>query len=207
LTDARRSICYLSGVTKPTILLAGSLAAAAILVSGLSSSATAARSGPSACATQVFENGLDVVFGHAKTQAAANVITARAQRAGFKDAKTVQESCNVWKAVLRGLDSFQTAVGVQSEARRARLSPTVECVAADEIGQIQAVFGTRSTAGELDDVIARARSFGYVGLKTKRAPCGGYQAYVAGFRDRPQADDFAQTARQRTGLPVAIVVA
>jgi hypothetical protein len=205
LTDARRSICYLSGVTKPTILLAGSLVAAAtILVTGLSSSATAARS---ACGTQVFQNGPDVVFGRAKTEAAANVIAARAQRVGFKDAKVVQEGCNVWKAVLRGLDSFQTAVAVQSEARRGRLSPTVECVTADQIGQVQAVFGTRPTLGELDDVVQRARSFGYVGLKTKRAPCGGYQAYVAGFRDRPQADDFAQTARQRTGLPVAIIVA
>lgn len=195
-------------MTKRTILLVGSLAAAAvILVSGVSSSATAARTARSACATQVFQNGLDVVFGRARTQAAANVITGRAQRAGFKDAKTVQETCNVWKAVLRGLDSFQTAVALQTEARRARLSPTVECVTADEIGQIQAVFGTRPTAGDLGDVIDRARSFGYVGLKTKRAPCGGYQAYVSGFRDRAQADDFAQTARQRTGLPVAIIVA
>jgi hypothetical protein len=205
LTDARRSICYLSGVTKTTILVIGSLAAAAtILVTGLSSSATAARR---ACETPVFQNGLDVVFGRGKTQAAANVITARAQRGGFHDAKTVQASCNVWESVLRGLDSYQTAVAVQTEARRARLSPTLECVTAEQIGQIQAVFGTRATLGDLDEVISRAGSFGYVGMKTKRAPCGGYQAYVAGFHDRAQAEDFAQTARQRTGLPVSIIIA
>ena len=192
-------------MTKPTILLAGSLAAAAtLLVTGLSSSATAARG---ACQTPVFENGVDVVFGRARTQAAANAITARAQHIGFNAAKTVQESCSVWKSVLRGLDSFQTAVAVQTEARRGRMFPTVECVTAQQIGQIQAVFGTRPTTGELDDVIQRARSFGYVGLKTKRAPCGGYQAYVAGFSSRAQADEFAQTARQRTGLPVSVIVA
>lgn len=192
-------------MTKPTILLAGSLAAAAtLLVTGLSSSATAARG---ACQTPVFENGVDVVFGRARTQAAANAITARAQHIGFNAAKTVQESCGVWKSVLRGLDSFQTAVAVQTEARRGRMFPTVECVTAQQIGQIQAVFGTRPTTGELDDVIQRARSFGYVGLKTKRAPCGGYQAYVAGFSSRAQADEFAQTARQRTGLPVSVIVA
>lgn len=192
-------------MTKPRVLLLGSLvAAAAVLVTGLSSSATAARG---ACETPVFQNGLDVVFGRARTQAAADAITRRAQRSGFGQARTVQESCNVWKSALRGLDSFQTAVAVQTEAKRARLFPTVECVTAQQVGQLQAVFGTRATLGELDDVISRANGFGYVGLKTKRAPCGGYQAYVAGFRDRAQAEDFAQTARQRTGLPVSVIVA
>src|SRR5213592_83583 len=190
---------------KPTFSLAVALLAAAlVLVSGLSGSARAARH---ACATQVYQNGLDVVFGRANTQAKADAITARAQRVGFSAVKTVQESCNVWKAVLRGLDSYQTAVAIQSEARRARMTPTVECVKADQIGQLQAVFGTRPTLGELDAVIQRARSFGYVGMKTKRAPCGGYQAYIAGFSDRAQAEEFAQTARQRTGLPVALIIA
>ena len=56
-------------------------------------------------------------------------------------------------------------------------------------------------------VIAQAGSFGYVGLKTKTGPCGGYQAYVAGFKSRADADDFAQTASQRTGLKVVVVKA
>src|SRR5438034_1862125 len=190
---------------KPTLSIAvAALAAAIVLVSGLSGSATAARR---ACVTQIYQNGLDVVFGRANTQAKADVITGRAQRIGFSAVKTVQESCNVWKAVFRGIDSYQIAVSLQSEARRGRMNPTVECVKADQIGQIQAVFGTRPTLGELDAVIQRARSFGYVGMKTKRAPCGGYQAYIAGFTDRAQAEDFVQTARQRTGLPVALIVA
>jgi hypothetical protein len=190
---------------KPTLPVAvASLAAAIVLVSGLSGSATAA---PQACATQVFQNGLDVVFGRANTQAKANAITARAQKIGFQSAKTVQLGCNTWAAVLRGIDSYQIAVNVQTEARRGKMTPTVECVKADQIGQLQAVFGTTPTSGEIDAVIRRANSFGYVGLKTKRAPCGGYQAYVAGFTDRAQAEGFVQTARQRTGLPVALIVA
>jgi hypothetical protein len=63
------------------------------------------------------------------------------------------------------------------------------------------------TLADLDAVIARANSFGYVGLKTKRAPCGGYQAYVAGFTDKAQAFAFAQTASERTGLHVTIIKA
>jgi hypothetical protein len=161
-----------------------------------------------ACATGVFESGLDVVFGRARTQAAADRITARAHTVGFGLVRTVRESCNVWKSAMRGLDSFDTAVGVQSEARRVKMTPTIECVRAQEIGQIQAIFGTRRTVGELgSQVVDRANSFGYRGLKTKKAPCGGYQAYVAGFKSDAEAQSFAQTARERTGLPVYVIKA
>jgi hypothetical protein len=159
------------------------------------------------CSTQVFQNGLDVVFGRARTQAAADRITQRAQHVGFTAVRTVRDSCTQWMAVLRGLDSWDTAVGVQAEARTVRLSPTVECVRADEVGQLQAIFATRRTLDDLADVIQRAKSFGYVGLKTKRGPCGGYQAYVAGFKSKAEAEDFARTAKERTGLAVRVIKA
>jgi hypothetical protein len=187
------------------------LAAALILAGGVSvaggvSSAPAKQH--QACETPVYENGLDLVFGRAKSQAAADKIAQQAVTVGFKGVKTVQESCTVWKAVLRGpLVSFSTAVGVQAEARTVHRFPTIECVTARQIGQLQAIFGTLPTIGELNAVIARANRFGYIDLKIKRAPCGGYQAYVAGFRDKAQAFEFAQTARERTGLPVTIIKA
>jgi hypothetical protein len=155
----------------------------------------------------VYENGLDLVFGRAKSQAAADKIAQQSVTVGFKGVKTVQESCTVWKAVLRGLDSFTTAVGVQAEARTVHRFPTIECVTAQQTGQLQAIFGTLPTIGELNVVIARANSFGYVGLKIKRAPCGGYQAYVAGFNNKAEALGFAQTARERSGLPVTVIKA
>jgi hypothetical protein len=187
------------------------LAAALILAGGVSvaggvSSAPAKQH--QGCETPVYENGLDLVFGRAKSQAAAAKIAQQAVTVGFKGVKAVQESCTVWKAVLRGpLVSFSTAVGVQAEARTVHRFPTIECVTARQTGQLQAIFGTLPTIGELNALIARANSFGYVGLKIKRAPCGGYQAYVAGFRDKAQAFEFAQTARERTGLPVTIIKA
>ena len=49
----------------------------------------------------MYENGLDLVFGRAKSQAAADKIAQLAVTVGFKGVKTVQESCTVWKAVLR----------------------------------------------------------------------------------------------------------
>jgi hypothetical protein len=186
------------------------LAAALILAGGVSvaggvSSAPAKQH--QACETPVYENGLDLVFGRAKSQAAADKIAQQAVTVGFKGVKTVQESCTVWKAVLRGLDSFTVAVGVQAEARTVKRFPTIECMTAQQTGQIQAIFGTLPTIGELNVVFAKANSFGYVGLKIKRAPCGGYQAYVAGFSSKAQAFEFAQTARERTGLPVTIIKA
>jgi hypothetical protein len=180
------------------------LAAALTLAAGVSGAPAKQQQG---CETPVYENGLDLVFGRAKSQAAADRITQQSVTVGFKGVKTVQESCTVWKAVLRGLDSFSTAVGVQTEARTVHRFPTIECVTAQQTGQLQAIFGTMPTIAELNVVIARANSFGYVGLKIKRAPCGGYQAYVAGFSDKAQALEFAQTARERTGLPVTAIKA
>jgi hypothetical protein len=180
------------------------LAAALTLAAGVSGAPAKQQQG---CETPVYENGLDLVFGRAKSQAAADKIAQQSVTVGFKGVKTVQESCTVWKAVLRGLDSFSTAVGVQAEARTVHRFPTIECVTAQQTGQLQAIFGTLPTIGELNVVIARANSFGYVGLKIKRAPCGGYQAYVAGFSNKAQASEFAQTARERSGLPVTIIKA
>jgi hypothetical protein len=159
------------------------------------------------CTTPVYENGLDVVFGRAKTQAAADRITRRATAVGFQGVKTVRDTCRAWKSALRGITSYDTAVGVQAEARKVRLYPTIECVTAQEIGQLQAIFGTRRTLGEIQAVISQAHDFGYVGLKIKTAPCGGYQTYVAGFTSRAQADSFATEASQRTGLHVIVIKA
>ena len=159
------------------------------------------------CTTPVFQNGLDVVFGRASSQAAADKITKRAETVGFQGVKTVRDTCRLWKSAFRGLNSFDTAVSLQTEARTVRLYPTIECVRAQEIGQYQAIFGTRRTLSDLQAVVEQANNFGYVGLKTKTAPCGGYQAYVAGFKSRADTDDFAQTASQRTGLKVVVVKA
>lgn len=180
------------------------VAAAVLLSVGVSGSHGATGD---ACTTPVFESGIDLVFGRANSQAAADTITQRAETVGFKGVKTVRETCAVWKSALRGLHDFDVAVGIQDEARTVGLFPTVECVRQQEIGQLQAIFGTARTPEDLQQTIDTANSHGYPGLKTKTAPCGGYQAYVAGFSSRAEADSFAQTASQRTGLQVTIIKA
>jgi hypothetical protein len=187
----------------PSLVFAA-VAAALVLAAGVSAGPAQVQQG---CETPVYKNGLDVVFGRYGTKAGADHRTSEVKRIGFTGVVTVQESCKVWMSALRGLESYSTAVGVQSEARRVKYSPTIECMVAQEIGQIQAIFGTRSTMDELSAVISTAAKFGYVGLKTKPAPCGGYQAYVAGFTSLAQAKDFATTASQRSGLDVFVIKA
>lgn len=184
-------------------LLLTSIASVAVFVGGVSGAGKATAQ----CETVVYQNGVEVVFGRAKTRAGADRITATATRNGFKGVATVQENCTTFKSVMRGLDTFDQAVGVQAEARTAKLFPTIECLTAQEIGQIQVVFGIRPTLAELSDVIRRANSFGYVGLKTKHAPCGGYEAYIAGFNSHGEAVDYAQEATNRTGLHVFAIKA
>jgi hypothetical protein len=179
----------------------------AVLLSPAVVGSGSASVGQDACTTPVFQDGLDIVFGRASTQAAAERITKRAVATGFKGVKTVRDTCGLWKSALRGVNSFDVAVGVQGEARTVRMFPTIECVRAQEIGQYQAIFGTRRSVGDLQSVISKAGDTGYVGLKTKTAPCGGYQAYVAGFKSRAEADAFANTASQRTGLNVIVIKA
>ena len=182
----------------------GAATAALVLAAGVSAGSAQVQQG---CETPVYKNGLDVVFGRYATKAGADKRTNEVKRLGFNGVQTAQETCNVWKSALRGLESYSSAVGVQSEARRVKYYPTVECVVAQEIGQIQAIFGTRPTMDELADVISTAARYGYVGLKTKPAPCGGYQAYVAGFTSMAQANDFAKTASGRSGLNVTVIKA
>jgi hypothetical protein len=182
----------------------GAMIAALVLVAGVS--AGPAQVGQ-ACETPVYKNGLDIVFGRFSTKAGADRRTAEVKRLGFNGVQTAQETCKVWMSALRGVESYSSAVGVQSEARRVSYYPTIECMVAQETGQLQAIFGTRSTMDELGDVISTAAKFGYIGLKTKPAPCGGYQAYVAGFSSRAQANDFAKTASERSGLDVFVIKA
>jgi hypothetical protein len=182
------------------------LALAATVFPAAVASGSASVRGDS-CTTPVFQNGLDVVFGRGSTQAKADKITRQALIDGFKGVETVRDTCKVWKSALRGLNAYDAAVGVQAEARHAHLYPTIECVKAEEIGQLQAIFGTRRTLADLQTVLEQAARFGYTNLKTKTAPCGGYQAYIAGFASRAQADNFAQEASQRSGLHVVIVKA
>jgi len=76
----------------------------AVLLSPAVVGSGSASVGQDACTTPVFQDGLDIVFGRASTQAAAERITTRAVATGFKGVKTVRDTCRLWKSALRGIN-------------------------------------------------------------------------------------------------------
>ncbi len=156
-----------------------------------------------ACAREEFVSGLEVVFGHATTQARAETLQRQVLSRGFQNANIIA-GCD-YRVVIRGMDTFDVAVALQSEARRERFNATVECIKAKEIGRIEAIFGHGRDQSTAQAIVDRAASLGYVGLKLRTDPCGGYEAYLAGFKDQAEAEVFKAQAKDR-GVIVALEV-
>jgi hypothetical protein len=165
--------------------------------------ASSATSGAQSCARDEFVSGLEVVLGHAKTEAAADGLRRIAVVKGFQNASIIP-GCD-FRVVVRGFETFDQAVIVQTEARSVKLNGTIECIKAKEIGRIEAIFGHGRDRAEADAIISRAASFGYIGLNLRPDPCGGFEAYLAGFRDRAEAELFQAQAKDR-GVAVALEV-
>jgi hypothetical protein len=148
-----------------------------------------------ACAREEFVSGLEVVFGHATTQAKAEALRQKVLGGGFKNANIIP-GCD-FRVVVRGIETFDIAVALQSEARRVKFNATIECIKAKELGRIEAIFGHGRDRAAAQAIVDRAADFGYVGLKLRPDPCGGYEAYLAGFRDRAEAEVFKAQAKDR----------
>ncbi len=179
-----------------TALAATAVALAAGPAAGVSSNGTA--KGPKQeCSHGIpaYNTGPEVVFGRASTAAAAETLRQKVAGVGFKNA-AVEQECSGYRVVVRGYDTFDTAVAVQAEAtRRTAFRPTVECYQApDKGGELEAVLGygrDLPSARTLQDLAA---SRGYVGTKIEPEACGGYEVIVTGFTDRAAADSFVSTA-------------
>jgi hypothetical protein len=141
-----------------------------------------------------YNTGPELVFGRASTAAAAEKLRQGVVTVGFKNA-AVEQECSGYRVVVRGYDTFDTAVALQAEAQKSPFHPTVECYQApDKGGELEAVLGygrDLPSARTLQDLAA---SRGYVGTKLEPEACGGYEVIVTGFTDRASADAFVATA-------------
>ena len=155
----------------------------------------AAKRPAQACAREEFVSGLEVVFGHFNTQARAETFRRLVLSRGFKNANIIP-GCD-FRVVVRGFDTFDQAVGVQSEARSVKFNATIECIKAKQLGRIEAIFGHGRDRAAAQAIVNRASGFGYVGLKLRPDPCGGFEVYLAGFRDRAEAEVFRAQAKDR----------
>jgi hypothetical protein len=197
-----------SGTTVPVrvarlSVLATVVGAIAVLAPslGLSNSGPSIQAVQQACRVEHI-SGLEAVFGRRRTHQQAitfrNTVVAR----GFLNANII-EDCVGFKIVVRGIDTFMIGVDLQAEARREGFPLTLECIKGKEIGRLEAIFGHPRDRTATATLIARAEQQGFPGLKSRPDPCGGFEVYLAGFKDRAEAEAFAAQAN-RIGFNVVL---
>jgi hypothetical protein len=163
---------------------------------GLSSSGPSAAKATDACGRIEFLSGLEAVFGRFKTHQQALTFRSRVTARGFVNANII-EGCNEFRVVLRGIDTFDVGVDLQDEARREGFAVTLECIQAKPLGRWEAVLGHGRDRVTANNIVTRAANAGFPGVKLRNDPCGGFEAYVAGFSDQGQAQSFVETAKSR----------
>ena len=114
-----------------------------------------------------YNTGPEVVFGRVATAPAAETLRAKVAGAGFKNA-SVEQECNGYRIVVRGYDTFDTAVALQAEAKKTAFHPTVECYQApDKGGEPEACGGYEvivngfTDRASADAFVATAYSIGF----------------------------------------------
>ncbi len=186
------------------LALAAVAGAVAVLVPSLghSTSRPGFESASQACGRLEFVSGLEAVFGRRKTHQQALTFRSLVVSRGFVNANVI-EGCNEFRVVLRGIDTFDVGVDLQEEARREGFSVTLECIKAKELGRLEVIFGHGRDRPTASAIVTRAAASGFPGVKLRGDPCGGFEAYLAGFEDQHEAEAFVAQAKAR-GFDVVI---
>jgi hypothetical protein len=183
-------------------LIAGAVGLAALIAGAVPGVGSSAKRPRQECGRVEYASGLEVVFGRyptdAKAQAARRIFLGR----GFDNANVIP-GCDGFRVSVRGMETFDVAVDLQSEARREHFNATIECIKGKEIGRLEAIFGHGRDRSAAQAIVNRAGAAGYVGLKLRPDPCGGFEVYLAGFKDRAEAEVFRAQAKDR-GFDIAL---
>jgi hypothetical protein len=175
--------------------LAGALAGLAPSL-GLSRSTPGFSSAKQACGRTEFVSGLEAVFGRRKTHQQALTLRSQVTARGFVNANII-EGCDGFRVVVRGFDTFDVGVDLQTEARREGFGVTLECIQAKPLGRLEAIFGHGRDRPTATAIVNRAAAAGFSGVKLRNDPCGGFEAYLAGFEDQREAEAFVTQANAR----------
>jgi hypothetical protein len=177
---------------------------AAVLVPslGFSHSTPTVKHVQQACGNRVeYVSGLEAVFGRRKTHQQALAFRTQVTGRGFVNANII-EGCDGFRVVVRGIDTFDIGVDLQSEARKEGFAVTLECIKAKELGRWEAVLGHGRDRGSAQAIVSKADSSGFPGSKLRPDPCGGFEVYIAGFDNQAEAQAFVGNAKDR-GFPDA----
>lgn len=184
------------------VALAGLAGGIAVMLPGLGGSSPTAGKRNADCGRVEYQNALEAVFGRRKTQAQANTLRSNVVGRGFVNANIIP-GCDGFRVVIRGIDTFSIGVDLQAEARREGFFVTLECIKGKEIGRLEAVFTHAADRAATANFIDRAAERGFPGLKSRPDPCGGFEVYLAGFKDRAEAEAF-QAQAKRVGYNVTL---
>ena len=170
---------------------------------GLSHSTPVAKRAQQACGNRVeYVSGLEAVFGRRKTHQQALAFRTQVVGRGFVNANII-EGCDGFRVVVRGIDTFDVGVDLQDEARREGFLVTLECIKAKQLGRWEAIFGHGRDRPSAQAIVNRADAAGFPGVKLRNDPCGGFEAYLAGFDGQQEAQAFATQAKAR-GFDVVV---
>jgi hypothetical protein len=170
----------------------------AVVVPGLGESSSGPTSvrGQGACGRLEFVSGLEAVFGRFKTHQQALAFRSQVTGRGFVNANII-EGCNEFRVVVRGIDTFDIGVDLQDEARKEGFLVTLECIQAKPLGRWEVIFGHGRDRPSATAIVTRAAAAGFPGVKLRSDPCGGFEAYLAGFTDQQHALSFLPEAKAR----------
>jgi len=177
--------------------LAAVAGAAAFLMPslGLSHSSPVAKRAQQACGNRVeYVSGLEAVFGRRKTQQQALAFRTQVVARGFVNANII-EGCDGFRVVVRGIDTFDIGVDLQSEARKEGFQVTLECIKAKQLGRWEAILGHGRDRPSAQAIVNRADAVGFPGAKLRPDPCGGFEVYIAGFDNQSEAQVFVGNAK------------
>ncbi len=163
---------------------------------GLSGSAPGSAKAQQACGRIEFISGLEAVFGRRNTHQQALAFRTQVTGRGFINANII-EGCDGFRVVVRGIDTFDVGVDLQSEARKEGFAVTLECIQAKPLGRLEAIFGHGRDRPTATAIVNRADAAGFPGVKLRNDPCGGFEAYLAGFEDQREAEAFVAQANAR----------
>jgi len=183
------------GVPAVRVVRIAAVAVGAVALVAFSGTSSASQKSAQACGgLPEYTTGPEVVFGRPTTLAAAQKLQAQVVAQGFTFT-SIEVGCNEFRVVIRGYDTFATAVAIQEEARKTTFHPTVECYQApDKNGELEVAMGHEPDLDSANALVALAASRGLVNAQLESDPCGGYEVMMKGFTDRAQASAFAAEA-------------
>ena len=179
--------------------LAAVAGAAAVLMPslGLSHSSPVVKHAQQGCGNRVeYVSGLEAVFGRKKTHQQALAFRTQVVGRGFVNANII-EGCDGFRVVVRGIDTFDIGVDLQSEARKEGFQVTLECIKAKQLGRWEAILGHGRDRPSAQAIVNRADAVGFPGAKLRPDPCGGFEVYIAGFDNQSEAQVFVGNAKDR----------